>query len=118
MPSKTSELNKIFWALGPQSWPGSEPGGRDWAMVQAMSGPGYVGAGSGPGRYLSWHFSLNNVYVEGSSIFLLKDRHVGGQIQNRRLESVDPQSVVPQSVDPRVMVRQSVDPQRTGKGIA
>ena len=33
--------------------------------------------------YMFIHISLNNVYVDGSSISLLKDRHVQFQIRNR-----------------------------------
>ena len=48
------------------------------------------------------HHSLNNVYVERSSILLLKDRHVVIQIQNRWPEKVDSQSVDSQSRLPQV----------------
>ena len=46
-------------------------------------------------------YSLNNVYVEGSSISFVLDRHLLYQIQNWWPETVDPQTLDPQRVDPQ-----------------
>ena len=51
--------------------------------------------------YYYFYCSLNNVYIEWSSIFFLKDRQAVVQIQNRWCETVDPQIVEPQNRPPK-----------------
>ena len=46
--------------------------------------------------------SLNNVYVEGPSMIVLKDECLRGEIQNRSFETLDPRNVQPQTLAPKL----------------